>query len=51
MLQNTNGQFFKIAKTKKTADIEKNRVWLNLTNSEGAFKQLLVGYIAGATND
>ena len=31
--------------------IEKNRVWLNLTNSGGAFKQLLVGYIEGATND
>ncbi|HEU4789930.1 MAG TPA: T9SS C-terminal target domain-containing protein, partial [Flavobacterium sp.] len=26
------------------------RVWLNLTNSEGAFKQLLVGYATGATN-
>ncbi len=31
--------------------IEKNRVWLNLTNAEGAFKQTLVGYIEGATND
>jgi hypothetical protein len=31
--------------------VEKHRVWLNLTNSEGAFKQALVGYIAGATND
>jgi hypothetical protein len=26
-------------------------VWLNLTNTQGAFKQLLVGYITGATND
>ncbi len=31
--------------------IEKNRVWLNLTNSQGAFKQMLVGYIEGATDD
>ncbi|MGL2999901.1 T9SS sorting signal type C domain-containing protein [Flavobacterium sp. RSSB_23] len=46
-----NSQFFKQANTKKTATIEKNRVWLNLTNSGGAFKQLLVGYITGATND
>jgi len=46
-----NSQFFKQANTKKTATIEKNRVWLNLTNSKGAFKQLLVGYITGATND
>ncbi|MGL2999900.1 T9SS sorting signal type C domain-containing protein [Flavobacterium sp. RSSB_23] len=46
-----NSQFFKQANTKKTATVEKNRVWLNLTNSKGAFKQLLVGYITGATND
>ncbi|VXA95453.1 conserved exported hypothetical protein [Flavobacterium sp. 9R] len=46
-----NSQFFKQANTKKTAAVEKNRVWLNLTNSGGAFKQLLVGYITGATND
>lgn len=30
--------------------IEKNRIWLNLTNSDGAFKQTLVGYIEGATD-
>lgn len=48
-----NSQFFKTnnTKSKTTSAIEKNRVWLNLTNTEGAFKQLLVGYITGATND
>ncbi|MFY8111260.1 MAG: T9SS sorting signal type C domain-containing protein, partial [Flavobacterium sp.] len=47
-----NSQFFKqVANTKKSTTIEKNRIWLNLTNSGGAFKQLLVGYITGATND
>jgi hypothetical protein len=46
-----NSQFFKTATNLKIADaIEKNRVWLNLTNAEGAFKQTLVGYITGATN-
>ena len=40
-----NTQFF------KTANLERHRVWLNLMNNEGAFKQTLVGYIAGATND
>ncbi|HEU4791235.1 MAG TPA: T9SS sorting signal type C domain-containing protein, partial [Flavobacterium sp.] len=44
-----NAQFFRGTKS-KTAAIEKHRVWLNLTNSEGAFKQLLVGYATGATN-
>lgn len=38
----------KTANTKAT--IEKHRVWLNLSNTQGAFKQLLIGYITGATN-
>ena len=29
---------------------EKNRFWLNFTNAEGAFKQILVGYVEEATN-
>jgi len=44
-----NTQFFKSAS--KEADYEKHRVWLNITNTEGAFKQMLVGYIEGATNE
>ncbi|MFL9830256.1 T9SS sorting signal type C domain-containing protein [Flavobacterium sp. ST-87] len=47
-----NSQFFKLGKSgKSTVKIEKNRLWLNLTNAEGAFKQTLIGYITGATND
>jgi hypothetical protein len=48
-----NSQFFKTKKPNgKTANnIEKNRVWLNLTNTEGAFKQILIGYVTDATND
>tara|TARA_R110002126_G_scaffold21034_2_gene76792 strand:- start:1950 stop:5891 length:3942 start_codon:yes stop_codon:yes gene_type:complete len=47
-----NAQFFKIAPKGITAEgIEKNRVWLNLTNSQGAFKQTLIGYVSGATNE
>ncbi|WP_159439061.1 MULTISPECIES: T9SS sorting signal type C domain-containing protein [unclassified Flavobacterium] len=41
-----NTQFFK---TSQTAG-ETNRLWLNFTNAEGAFKQALIGYIDGATN-
>lgn len=36
-------QFFRMAET------EKHRIWLNVTNTEGAFSQTLVGYIGGAT--
>jgi hypothetical protein len=47
-----NTQFFKTKndKSKIGSSIEKNRIWLNMTNKEGAFKQTLVGYISGATN-
>jgi len=49
----TNSQFFKTRnqKEKVVNSIEKNRVWLNLTNTQGAFKQTLVGYVTDATND
>ncbi|MDP5198212.1 GEVED domain-containing protein [Flavobacterium sp. DG2-3] len=42
-----NTQFYKTAKTSK---IQKNRLWLNIANTQGAFKQMLIGYIDGATN-
>jgi hypothetical protein len=44
-----NTQFFKSAE--KETVIEKHRLWLNMTNTEGAFKQMLVGYIQGASNE
>ncbi|NRS90735.1 putative repeat protein (TIGR01451 family) [Flavobacterium sp. 7E] len=47
-----NNKFFRPASTSKTTvDVEKNRLWLNLVNDQGAFKQTLVGYITGATNE
>lgn len=44
-----NTQFFKTAKASE--EVERNRLWLNFTNTQGAFKQALVGYIEGATNN
>lgn len=38
------------AKSSTALDIQRHRVWINLTNSEGLFKQILIGYITGATN-
>ncbi|MGO4773866.1 T9SS sorting signal type C domain-containing protein [Flavobacterium sp. W22_SRS_FK3] len=37
-------------KTAKPSLLEKHRIWLNMANTGGAFKQLLIGYIEGATN-
>ena len=41
-----NSQFYKSGQD----ELERHRVWLNLTNTQAAFKQLLVGYIEGATD-
>ncbi|HSD07094.1 MAG TPA: hypothetical protein VLC96_07550, partial [Flavobacterium sp.] len=38
----TISPFFKLS---KKVDTEKSRLWLNLTNSEGLFKQILIGYV------
>ena len=45
-----NEQFFKNTEA-KTASVERNRLWLNFSNEEGGFKQTLLGYMEGATND
>ncbi len=46
-----NSQFFKTTVADKTTLLEKNRIWLNLSNNQKVFRQTLVGYVAGATND
>jgi hypothetical protein len=47
-----NSQFFKLKVAKETnVRLKKNRIWLNLSNNQGVFKQTLVGYITGATDD
>ena len=48
-----NTNFFKLNSIKKHNGLneENSRIWLNLSNSQGAFKQILIGYIEGATND
>jgi hypothetical protein len=47
-----NSSFFKSNAIKKQnqINIEKDRIWLNLSNRQGAFKQTLIGYIEEATN-
>lgn len=47
----TNNQFFRTANVfTANSEIEKHRIWLDLTNNEGTvFNQILIGYVAGAT--
>lgn len=59
----SNGQFFRSAQNQTddeptvsesendpAAGLNAHRLWLNLTNAEGAFSQTLLGYIDGATD-
>ncbi|HEU4497208.1 MAG TPA: G8 domain-containing protein [Flavobacterium sp.] len=46
---NTANQFFRTANA-YTSEIEKHRIWLNLSSEEGsALNQILIGYVSGAT--
>ncbi len=54
---NNSNQFFKTNSIVvdgpmdgNTPVIEKNRVWINMTNEQGAYSEALVGYITNATN-
>ena len=52
-IKGNNNQFFKnenSLKTAPTSTFEKHRIWLNLSNLKGLFKQTLLGYASGATN-
>ena len=52
-LMERNFTFFKQVNNGESSEeneIEKHRIWLNLKNNDGVFKQILLGYIGGATN-
>ncbi|RKS99570.1 T9SS sorting signal type C domain-containing protein [Flavobacterium sp. 123] len=48
-ITNANTQFYKVATSKEKSTV-KNRLWLNMENTDGMFSQQLVGYFAAATN-
>ncbi len=51
----SNNQFFRTSNleaaiTEEPIVLEKSRIWLDISNDQGAFKQTLIGYVEGATN-
>lgn len=56
-LLGNNNQFFRHGSEHKdsgnavSSSLERHRVWLEVANNEGAYKQVLVGYIQNASND
>lgn len=49
-LVGSNNVFYRMAGVPAQPIIEKHRVWLEMKNNQGAYKQTLVGYVDGATN-
>lgn len=51
-MKQRNSTFFKTSESHEIAKdvIEKHRIWLNLKNDGGVFKQILIGYMTGASN-
>jgi hypothetical protein len=52
-LTGNNDQFFRmnnLPANQSSDNLERHRFWLDIYNSEGAFKQLLIAYIENATN-
>lgn len=53
-LTGSNNLFYKTStpttETSVMDDLERHRFWLDIYNPEGAYKQLLIGYIQNATN-
>lgn len=44
-----NDQFFKLNTATVATTPEKHRIWLDVSNEQGAYKQTLIGYAANAT--
>ncbi len=49
----SNNQFYRTGNTTQSDStvVEKHRIWVNLKNAAGAYNEMLVGYVEGATND
>jgi hypothetical protein len=45
-----NNQFFRMSNANSVTESDRHRIWLDITNAQGAFKQILVGYVAQAGN-
>lgn len=49
-LAGNNDQFFRLNGQQTVSDLESHRLWLDISNAQGAFKQTLIGYVETATD-
>ena len=50
-ISGNNDQFFRLNAQQTVSDLESHRIWLDISNAQGAFKQTLIGYVETATDD
>ncbi|HEX9979606.1 MAG TPA: GEVED domain-containing protein [Flavobacterium sp.] len=51
-ISGNNSDFFKVSTVQTSPQsLEKHRIWLEIKNAQGAYKQTLVGYIQNATDE
>lgn len=50
-LTGLNDLFYRSPDAPQISVVEKHRIWLNIINQQGAYKQMLLGYVQGATNE
>ena len=46
----SNSQYFRNNNSNAIDNLERNRIWLEISNLQGAYKQTMVGYVENATN-
>jgi hypothetical protein len=49
-ITNNNSFFFRTSNLNNDEALQRERIWLNMTNNSGAFNQILVGYVENATS-
>jgi len=45
-----NSQYFRNTNSNAIDNLERHRIWLEISNAQGAYKQTMVGYVENATN-
>lgn len=50
-LTGLNNLFYRSSNAASLPTVQKHRIWLNIINDQEAYKQMLIGYVQGATNE
>lgn len=49
-ISGNNSQYFRNSNSNAIDNLERHRIWVEISNAQGAYKQTMVGYVENATN-